>query len=230
MEFLDFLKYGAMGISLALAILSFRLLSKEQEKETERPAFLKSIKNYMWLTVFLSVFFGFLEIVSQFTHNEKNSNSYLDTIWNVHFKQYNDSTPAQKAKRISDYIKNPVTEIDTQITCKQYQAELEQCKSQLAAFDEGFYQSIIKLKKNLQTTPDGWVNLRFETASKTEILNILRTIFVSLGSDSSNYTNKEIIDEWELLKSNWTDNRLGYIFNSDITELIKVYLKTYEDN
>lgn len=226
MEFLDFLKYGAIGISLALAILSYRLLSKEQEKEVERPAFLKSIKSYMYLTVFLSVFFGMMEF---FIPKEKvSTDSPLNTIYSKYFKQYNDSTSSQKAQRISNYISS--SKYDTSEVCDLYIQQLEKCNKQLASYDQGFYQNIIKLKKKLQTTPDSWTNLRFDTNSKGETITLLKNIFISLGYDYHNLSNEEIIAQYELKKQTWSEDRFAYIFNSDITELIKIYLRTYENS
>lgn len=227
MEFLDFLKYGAIGISLALAILSYRLLSKEQDKELERPIFLKSIRSYMFLTVFLSIFFGLLEILSP---NAKKSDSYLNTIWSKHFEQYKDSTSDQKFQTISNYIKNAKIKIDTLKICEQYISELKKCKSKLEVYNKGFYSNIVKLKEYLKASPDGWTNLRFATDSKTEILNLLKEIFICLGHDYEGYTYDKIIAKWESLKINWTQQRLSYVFNSDITELIKIYLNTYKNN
>lgn len=227
MDFINFLKYGAIGIALALAILSYRLLSKEQEKDTERPGFLRSIRNFMWLAIFLSVFFGLLEIVPLLLNNNKSdSNSFVVNVWSNYFSQFNDSTAEQKERRISAYIENSQRGTDTALICKQYIDKLEQYSTEN---DNGFYQNIIKLKKKLQTSPDGWINLRFETSTKSETLQLLRNIFISLGSDCNGCTNEEIISNWETLKKGWADKQLNYVFSSDITELIKVYLRTYEN-
>ncbi|WP_075590987.1 stage II sporulation protein M [Labilibacter marinus] len=227
MEFLDFLKYGAIGISLALAILSYRLLSKEQEKDAERPAFLKSIKSYMFLTVFLSVFFGLIEVFIPSKKYSKN-NTHVDNIWNKHFQEYNDSTMKQKVRRINDHINT--AEVNPDEVCEQYMAQLEKCQNQLSEYDQGFYQNIIKLKKKLQSTPDSWTNLKFDTASKGETITLLKNIFISLGYDYHQLSNQQIISKYETTKSTWAEDRQAYIFNSDITELIKIYLRTYENN
>ncbi|HNV52597.1 MAG TPA: hypothetical protein PLH91_13630 [Tenuifilaceae bacterium] len=227
MDFINFLKYGAIGIALALAILSYRLLSKEQEKDTERPGFLRSIRNFMWLAIFLSVFFGLLEIVPLLLNNNKSdSSSFVANVWSNYFSQFNDSTAEQKERRISTYIEDSQRGTDTALICKQYIDKLEQYE---AENDNGFYQNIIKLKKKLQASPDGWINLRFETSTKSETLLLLRNIFISLGSDCNGCTNEEIINNWETLKKGWADKQLNYVFSSDITELIKVYLRTYEN-
>ena len=97
----------------------------------------------------------------------------------------------------------------------------------LADYDIGFYENIIKLKNQLKLDPDGWTNLKHGTNSKTEIFNSLKNIFQSLGFDYSNLTNEEIVIKWEGHKDTWEDEKLGYVFNSDITQLVKQYLDTY---
>jgi hypothetical protein len=60
---LEYLAYGAIGISMATAILTFRLLSSEQRKENPNESILKMIKLFMVLTVFFAVFFGVVELI-----------------------------------------------------------------------------------------------------------------------------------------------------------------------
>ena len=56
LNFIDFLAYGAIGIALALAILAYRLLSREQKNEQVREPMLKAIRNYFVLSIVLSLF------------------------------------------------------------------------------------------------------------------------------------------------------------------------------
>lgn len=230
MEFLDFLKYGAIGISLALAVLSYRLLSKEQEKDTERPAILKSIKTYMLLTLVLSLFFGLMELVPKMTQTSTESGEDVEQLWKQYFIQYNDSTPEQKLTRIRNFLQQKITETDTLEVCEKYLQQLEQCRAELASYDIGFYQNIIKLKRKIQSSPDGWINLRFDTESKSDLLNLLKATFNSLGYDCNKDNSEAIIAKWESTKKTWADKQLEYVFNSDVTELIRLYLKTYEGN
>ena len=230
MDFVNFLSYGAIGISLALAILSYRLLTKEQNSETERPAMLKQIKNFLGVAVFLSVFFGLMEFASQvFISKDAASAAELEMIWDRHFSQYPDSTVDQKAGRISEFLAHPPEQVDTAIICGTYIDELDQLKLKLAKYDIGFYENIVKLKNQLKLDPDGWSNLDHDTEIKTEIFNALRNIFRSLGFDYEELTNEEIVTEWKAYKSSWETEKLGYIFNSDITQLVKKYLDTYAD-
>ncbi|MCF8374427.1 MAG: hypothetical protein K9H64_22590 [Bacteroidales bacterium] len=230
MEYIDFLKYGAIGISLALALLAFRLLSKEQENAEERPAMLKSIRNYFIMAVFLSVFFGVTEIVSQLVKPQTvNSNPDLERIWKNHFSQFDDTTASQKVDRISDYLDNPKLEIDTQVVCEQFIKQAKEIEEKLAEYDNGFYQNIIKLKKQLKLDPEGWTNLNNNQDSKTEIFKSLEKIFDSLGYNLKNPTQEEIVDKWIALKKGWSTSQHIYVFNSDLTELIKIYLKQFEN-
>ena len=52
----NYLEYGAIGLCLALFLLSYRSLSKEQEKDTPNESILKTIKLYMGLSLLLAVF------------------------------------------------------------------------------------------------------------------------------------------------------------------------------
>ena len=227
MELIDFLKYGAMGISLALAILSYRLLSKEQDKENVREPMLKSIKNYFILAVLLSVFFGVIEIVGKvFLQGNKEQSAEIDEIWKANFNKLPDTTYKQKVKRISDNI-NSDSKTDTAEVCSEIILELEKYKQLAAEYDKGFYQNIIKLRKSLTADPDGWINLDFQTARKSEIISSLKGILNSLGNNYDNLPDEEIVTKWKLLKRNWSNDKTGYVFLSDIPQIVKEYLKTY---
>ena len=228
MEFIDFLSYGAIGISLALAILSYRLLTKEQNSQAERPLMLKQIKNFLWVAVFLSVFFGLMELTGQIIQDRSGrSDTELEKIWDVHFSHFPDSTVDQKADRIADFLVDPPEEIDTTVICRAYIDELEQLKTKLAGYDIGFYENIVKLKNQLKLDPDGWSNLDHQIESKNEIVSALKNIFRSLGFNYDDLTNEEIVGKWKSYKSSWETEQLGYIFNSDISQLVKKYVDTF---
>ncbi|MCB0578679.1 MAG: hypothetical protein KDD10_05155 [Phaeodactylibacter sp.] len=61
----NYLEYGAIGLCLALFILSYRSLSKEQEKDAPNESILKTIKLYMGLSLVLAVFFGVKEFMDK---------------------------------------------------------------------------------------------------------------------------------------------------------------------
>ena len=230
MEFLDFLKYGAIGISLALAILSYRLLSKEQDQKEVRLPMLKSIKSYFMLAVFLSVFFGLLEVATKvFFQQGSSQNTDIENIWEAHFSDFPDSTVSQKTQRISNAINSANVEIDTSEICEDVYNQLTNVRAKLATYDKGFYQNIIKLKQSLSDDPDGWVNIDYNTSAKADVINALKGIFRSMGNNYDNLSDEEMVAKWKQLKSRWTDIKLQYIFNSDVTGIVREFIKTYEE-
>mgnify|MGYP000131903265 FL=1 len=52
---IEVLKVGLPGLVFLLSMLSFRLLSTEQEKDIPSPLMLKAIKNFMLVNVFLAI-------------------------------------------------------------------------------------------------------------------------------------------------------------------------------
>jgi hypothetical protein len=54
MMLIDLLKYGALGLGLALAILVYRLLRSEQRREVSREPILKAIRLYMLFSLLLA--------------------------------------------------------------------------------------------------------------------------------------------------------------------------------
>ena len=230
MEFLNFLKYGAIGISLALAILSFRLLSKEQDKTEVRQPILNSIKTYIFLTLFLSVFFGSVEIVSTVLGSkEHKTNQAIETIWSTHFGEFPDSTLVQKTNRISENIisKNQ----DPSVVCKDLALELENCRADLKNFDAGFYQNVIKLQNLIKKDSDGWINLGYQIENKQDVVVVLKNLFRSMGENCDGLTDQEILEKWKTVKAKWTGDpdKMGYIFLSDAAQIVKVFLTKFSD-
>lgn len=228
MDITKFLKYGAIGISLALAFFSYRLLSKEQEKTIVREEMLKSIKIYMILAVFLSVFFGTLEFTSKiFLSSENAIISNINEIWDRHFNSTADLSIGEKIEMIDESLDNPTNVLDTLEICDQYLIKLKNCQDELDSFGKGFYQNLILLQKELKNDPNGWTNLKHNTSKKEKIFASLREIFLSLGNDFSDLSNDQLIEKWILLKSEWKDEKLEYIFQSDIAQVIRKYLDNY---
>jgi len=226
MEFLDFLKYGAIGISLALAILSYRLLSKEQDKPEVRKPILNTIKIYFLLAVFLSVFFGAVEILtSVMNQKESKSNIPIDKIWESYFNKYPDSTTVQKTNRISAYLSEEKDRF-SDITAKY-----ENCRKELEKFDKGFYQNVIKLKNALKSDADEWINIDYETEKKTEVIDLIKGIFMSFGENYDSLSGKEVVAIWVEFKSKYTANtkKFTLIENSDITHIVRKYLDLQEE-
>ncbi len=231
MEFLDFLKYGAIGISLALAILSYRLLSKEQDKSEVRIPILNSIKMYFLFALLLSVFFGSTEIVTTiFGTKEPKTNQAIENIWGSHFSQFPDSTLAQKIDRIS---KSVISGGDTaSIACREIAQELKKCKEELKNFDAGFYQNVIKLQSLLRKDSDNWINLGYQTENKQDVIHILKSLFGSMGENCDSLTDQEILEKWKSYKAKWSGDpeKMGYIFHSDVAQIVKVFLAKFNED
>lgn len=228
LNFLDFLKYGALGIALALAILSYRLLSKEQDKDEVREPMLKSIRHYLFFAVVLSLFFGTVELLTEKQQGRNQCEIAVLDIWEKNFSHFNDSTLTQKIKRIGSFTDNYESYLDTNTICKEIEEKLRDCEEELLESNRGFYPGITKLRKAVDNDPDGWINIEFNKTEKNEIYRILRRIFISLGeADDLNMSDDRVIEKWKNLKKQWSEENSNYIFRSDIPELVRIYLNKF---
>jgi hypothetical protein len=227
MEFLDFLKYGAIGVSLALAILSYRLLSKEQDKAEVRTPILTTIKLYFLFSLFLSMFFGSIELITKGKRQpDPKLGAAIDKIWEAQFAKFPDSTFEQKLNRINRNKIQPG--VDTAQVCMNIMREYQACREALEKFDRGFYQNIIRLQNEIGKDPDGWINIGYRTNTKPEVISSLRGILSSLGDSQDEISDQEVIDKWKSLKQKWAKDKLGYIFKSDITMVVKEFIGTFD--
>ncbi|MFP4017985.1 MAG: hypothetical protein ACLFUH_01945 [Bacteroidales bacterium] len=228
LNLLDFLKYGALGIALALAILSYRLLSKEQDKEEVREPILKSIRYYLFFAVILSLFFGTVELVSENDNEGEQAKMAISALWEENFSHLNDSTLEQKVNRIRNLPGNYDSKVDTSEVCKTLEEKLIECEQELLEVNQGFYSVITKLRKAVDKDPDGWINIEFNKDEKEEIYSTLEKIYISLGeSDDLNLSDEKIIEKWKKLKRNWSEENHKYIFRSDVPELVRIYLNKF---
>lgn len=228
LNLLDFLKYGALGIALALAILSYRLLSKEQDKEEVREPILKSIRYYLFFAVILSLFFGTVELVSENDNEGEQAKMAISALWEENFSHLNDSTLEQKINRIRNLPGNYDSKVDTSEVCKTLEEKLIECEQELLEVNQGFYSVITKLRKAVDKDPDGWINIEFNKDEKEEIYSTLEKIYISLGeSDDLNLSDEKIIEKWKKLKRNWSEENHKYIFRSDVPELVRIYLNKF---
>ncbi|MFP3861176.1 MAG: hypothetical protein ACLFUW_10165 [Bacteroidales bacterium] len=228
LNLLDFLKYGALGIALALAILSYRLLSKEQDKEEVREPMLKSIRYYLFFAVILSLFFGTVELVSENDNEGEQAKMAISALWEENFSHLNDSTLEQKINRIRNLPGNYDSRADTSEVCKTLEEKLIECEQELLEVNQGFYSVITKLRKAVDKDPDGWINIEFNKDEKEEIYSTLEKIYISLGeSDDLNLSDEKIIEKWKKLKRNWSEENHKYIFRSDVPELVRIYLNKF---
>lgn len=229
MAFIEYLKYGAIGISLALAVLSYRLLSKEQDKGEERPAMLKSIRNYFILAIVLSVFFGSTEIVTKvFYHKNTEAESAILELWDTHLSDHKDETLHQKIRRVVTNFQVPSSKPSTN---SKELAELEvllaECKKEMETSNTGFYQSITNLRETLNEDQDGWTNIDYRPQTKTHYIAILRRIFDFLNEYDESSTDADIRHQWKALKSKWTTKNTSFIFQSDIPAIVRYYLDKF---
>jgi hypothetical protein len=227
MEYLEFLKYGAIGIALALAVLSYNLLSKEQDKPKIRPSMLKTIKTYFGLALGLSLFFGVLEVLPMFVP-DKNGYDFkeIDRIWGTYVKNNEDSTYQEKLARIEMKLKEGPAEVDPLVICEDVQAALDNCKQKLSTNSTGFYASIASLRQGLNKDPDGWSRLDHLADQKGHLFDPLRQIFSRLGQNVDELSNEQLVENWKELKGKWTDTQLNYLFGSDIGQIVRSYLET----
>jgi len=226
-QLLDFLAYGALGISLALSILAYRLLSKEQDKETVRPPILKAIRGYLIFALTLSLFFGLTEFIAQI-REFKRPGKQIEQLWQQHFADRPDKNQAQKLARLQDALADYEKCSTLSARNKALNEALNQCKSDLSELNKGFYNNIIKLRKAIDQDPDGWINITFNPNEKEPLFHLLEQLFVSLGEQN---TNKESTDKtiarWKEIKSRWSNRDTHYIFRSDIPELVRIYLDRF---
>jgi hypothetical protein len=226
-QLLDFLAYGALGISLALAILAYRLLSKEQDKETVRPPILKAIRGYLIFAFTLSLFFGITEFLTHI-RELKRPGKQIEEMWQQHFADSPDKNQAQKLARLQDALADYEKYSTLAAKNKELNEALKQCKSDLSELNKGFYNNIMKLRKAIDQDPDGWINITFNPDEKEALFHLLEQLFVSLGEQNT-YTGStdKTIARWKEIKSRWSNRDTHYIFRSDIPELVRIYLNRF---
>ncbi|MCB0650471.1 MAG: hypothetical protein KDC85_04280 [Saprospiraceae bacterium] len=196
MNFLEFLNYGAIGITLALAILSYRLLSKEQDQQQVREPMLGSIRNYMAFTLVIAVLFAITEFIAPLFSNDKTAEK-VDNLWVNHVlrSEIKDSsfTIDQKIAQIGNLLNsnNSFTNsdhgpIDTSKLCEVIQDSLEHYKNELALCNNGgFYKQIDLLSETIDSyvkKGEGRsINISFEPEKKEDVFRSLIFIFSYLG-------------------------------------------------
>ena len=79
MDIIEILKLGLPGLVFLLSLLSYRLLTKEQDKKSPSQLILRSIRQYMYLNIFLAV----LTVSGSLIENEFFADS---TVFNIQAK------------------------------------------------------------------------------------------------------------------------------------------------
>ncbi|MFT6138026.1 MAG: hypothetical protein ACJAUR_001696 [Ulvibacter sp.] len=227
LNFIDFLKYGAIGVALALAILSYRLLSKEQDQENVREPMLKSIKTFFMLSILLSLFFGITEIItlSLATPKVEKNDKGIKKIWNHNLNTFPDKSYDAKYDRIEEFVELGQEKRDAS-DCANLQAEVGRLTKELKDLDGGFYSNVTKLDKMISSFADRNINIEFEVEKKTIVFEILEEVLISLDLIESRETPIDILaSKWKELKMSWgrSTKEHKYIYQSDIRRLIQAY-------
>lgn len=207
-----FLKYGAIGISLALAILSYRLLSKEQDRDIIREPMLKAIKGFLFLALALSIFFGITEIVPKVFGS------------NTVYAGVNNHQTDSLAMALKNEKELSKTQADA---LKNYSDKLNVCNDNLRVAPSPFYNKVMTLSGKLPEF-GGSITLNYLPAGKDSagVFDLLNEIYPYLDSVyvKKQLTNTEIIAKWKQLKANYYDRNLDMIQSFDIPKLITSYI------
>lgn len=232
--FLEFLKYGAIGIAMVLAVLSYRLLSKEQEKEHVREPMLKSIRNYFLLSIILSLFFGVTEIATTLIP-DSNSVTQVDTtkekvnsLYQRQLKGQGDNNIDEKLSKIEYFVQRGVN--------SKYDSDGEALKNQLADAQkeiatlraERYVNAVYALRDLVDADSLHFINIRHQPWNKERHYKLMYEILSHLSKiESAAKNQKELIrTSWEEFKKTYAfisdKNPSYYIVKSDIDELVKL--------
>lgn len=229
MELIDALKYGAIGLSAILFIVSSRLLIKEQNRENDaRQAILNMIKWFLTATFLLAIFFGALE----FLNPNKNNTTIEDAItevWECHHSEHlSDTTILLKADRIRNKAHDWSSTIDSAKVCEELIGELEKYKAEQSSIEYEFYTYIIRLKKEVNEK-GGTINVDYNPNNdKKKVYEILEYIFINLEeSDKQNMSEEEIRTNWKQYKRTWATNNFKFIDYWDVAQLVREYLDKF---
>lgn len=213
-ELLEFLKYGAIGIALALAVLSYKLLAREQDKTEVRPPVLNTIKFYFIFSIFLSLLFAGVELYSAVGVKSGN-NQELDELHKTFLGNRPDSTDHQKTAALTNLV-NELQQSNEKLT-----AQLESINKEDESLD--FYKNVSDLSAFVNQY--GGINLAFQPNAKQEVFNTLNKLFIRLElCDNYIETNEAVINQWKSLKAKWSNESLQWIHNSDMGTLVRHYL------
>jgi len=231
--FLEFLKYGAIGIAMVLAVLSYRLLSKEQEKENVREPMLKSIRNYFLLSIVLSLFFGVTEIATILispsqTVTTDATKDKLNAMYNRLLPDEADRSVEGKLEKLAYYVKRGQDsnyDSNGEELRKQLEAERRKNKSLRSAL---YVDAVYDLRDLVDADSLNFINIRHQPWKKERHFKLLYRVLSHLSRvDETAKNQKEIIQKaWEEFKASYafiTDrNQPFYIVRSDIDELVKL--------
>lgn len=231
--FLEFLKYGAIGIAMVLVVLSYRLLSKEQDKEHVREPMLKSIKSYIILALVLAAFFGITEIVSLMIAPEANNDglkSKVEGVYERNLSDNNDTTIDDKLKSIELALRESLAPLK-QDNCDSLKEENKLLLEEVKSAKYGIYVDVVfRLQDMVADAPGKFINLTHHREEKGEYYEMLGQIlsFLDLIEEEEKNDNSRILEAWQAKKKTYAyladkeKNRSDWIVKSDITQLLKL--------
>ena len=239
LNFIDFLAYGAIGIALALAILAYRLLSREQKNDQVREPMLRAIRNYFVLSIVLSLFFGTGEVISMFAGvDPQSSDEVIGELWDLHVLDHPEGehaqiSPKEKKRKMLELMKlgkDYDVSLNKDVIIDSLQKEVD-AHGQLKG---SFYVNFEKFRRGFNDLTSGnWIYLK-SRSDKSELFTLMKQVFASMGKDAEEQTNAQLIAEWIALKKRWRilvpnkPDRSDHIERSDFTKLVQVYLKDSE--
>lgn len=121
------------------------------------------------------------------------------------------------------------------------QAELNACRGDLNEINRSFFTKTLRLRKKL-IEYDGFINLGFKIEEKKEIYKLLATIFdeLQLGKNENTFYNLDktvntdaVRHQYTMLKKQYRqeedERKYMYIFQNDILQMIRLYLKMIDN-
>lgn len=94
LNIIEILKLGLPGLVFLLSLLSFRLLTKEQDKKCPSQPILKSVKQFMHVNIFLAV----LTVSASIIGDHENGCIVDSTVFNIQAKTGSSSLPVGNAE------------------------------------------------------------------------------------------------------------------------------------
>lgn len=232
MEFIDALKYGAIGLCAILFALSTKLLLKEQDRNDDaRQPILNTIKWFLVVSFLMAVFFGITEFLKPDKTNATLENA-ITKVWESHYSEYTtDTTLLLKAQRVKEGDNEWEGTADPDKVCEDIISELEMCMNERSSIEFEFYTYIIRLKKEINDK-GGTINVDFNPDNnKKDVYEILEFIFINLElTAKQNLNDDEVRSLWKQYKRSWSTKNFKFIDYWDVAQLVREYLDKFYPN
>lgn len=225
--FLEFLKYGAIGIAMALAVLSYRLLSKEQDRENVREPMLKSIRNYFMMAILLSAFFGGIEVLTKVwstSDTNLNDSELSERISILYRKKLQPKYGSKKTDEQMDIIEDVVEQgLKDNPDCSLCEKERVALLAKIENAQRGiFVDAVMELQKLVDNDPTHSVNITHMVEQKEMHFSLLAQILNYIYDETLDGSSIEAIQEnWKKFKQRYHRKDVEFILGSDISQLLK---------